>query len=554
MESKPANETEKKVSAVDETNGDQTSEEQYGTVHNIGHLSRKLSWRQMQLMIIGGSIGTALFVTIGAGLMSAGPGSLFLAFVIYSIFLACCNNCMAEMSTYMPISGGWIRMASHWVDDALGFALGWNFFLYEATLIPYEISALNLVITFWSDNIPPAAICCACIVAYGTHNVNLELILIFLVFGFTFVTMVGGNPQHDAYGFRYWKTPGAFAEYITTGSLGRFEGFLSGLWRAAFVIVGPEYCAMLAAEAKYPRKTLKKAFKTMYFRFALFFIGGALAVGIVIPYNDATLVAINSGEADGSGTGAASPYVIAMQNMGIGVLPHITNALLMTSIFSAGNSYVYCASRTLYSLALDGHAPKVLRKLTKSGVPIYCFAITMIFPFLSLLILGSNASQVVLWLANLTTAAQIIDFIGMCLVYIFFHRAMQAQNFSRDTLPYKGYFQPYSAWAGLIFMIFVVCCYGYAIFLPGSFSVGDFFIYYLMVFVCIVLYLGWKFIKKTKVIPALEVDLIWEAPAIDAYEVALAEEEDDDNSDGGLWDEVRRWRRTKFGKKNGDHE
>ena len=142
----------------------------------------------------------------------------------------------------------------------------------------------------------------------------------------------------------------------------------------------------------------------------------------------------------------------------------------------------------------------------------------------------------------------------MCLVYIFFHRAMQAQNFSRDMLPYKGYFQPYSAWAGLIFMIFVVCCYGYAIFLPGSFSVGDFFIYYLMVFVCIVLYLGWKFIKKTKVIPALEVDLIWEAPAIDAYEVALAEEEDDDNSDGGLWDEVRRWRRTKFGKKNGDHE
>lgn len=154
---------------------------------------------------------------------------------------------------------------------------------------------------------------------------------------------------------------------------------------------------MLAAEAKSPRKTLKKAYKTLYWRFAIFFIGGALAVGIVIPYNDPTLVAINTGVASGSGTGAASPYIIAMQNMGISVLPHITNALLMTSIFSAGNSYVYCASRSLYALALDGHAPKVLRKCTKSGVPIYCFGITMIFPFLSFLILGSNASQVVLW-------------------------------------------------------------------------------------------------------------------------------------------------------------
>lgn len=143
------------------------SDDIVGTVQDVHHLERKLSWRQMQLMIIGGSIGTALFITIGAGLISAGPGSLFLGFILYSTFLAACNNCMAEMAVYMPVSGGWIRMASHWVDDALGMALGWNFFLYQATLIPYEISALNLVITFWSDKVPAAAICVGCIVLYG---------------------------------------------------------------------------------------------------------------------------------------------------------------------------------------------------------------------------------------------------------------------------------------------------------------------------------------------------------------------------------------------------
>ena len=94
----------------------------------------------------------------------------------------------------------------------------------------------------------------------------------------------------------------------------------------------------MAGEASHPRKNLKSAFKTIYFRFGFFFIGGALACGIVIPYNDKNLMSIL--ESDGGSTAASSPYVIAMQNMGIDVLPHITNALLVTSIFSAGNSYV----------------------------------------------------------------------------------------------------------------------------------------------------------------------------------------------------------------------
>ena len=170
------------------------------------------------------------------------------------------------------------------------------------------------------------------------------MILILMLFAFTFVTMVGGNPKHDAYGFRYWKHPGAFGEYLATGSLGQFEGFLGSLWAASFCIVGPEYISMVAAEAKRPRIYIKQAFKTVYWRFGLFFIGGALCTGIVIPYNDPTLVRVLGG-GKGGGTAAASPYVIAMQNLAITGFPHLVNALLVTSIFSAGNAYTYCATR-----------------------------------------------------------------------------------------------------------------------------------------------------------------------------------------------------------------
>ncbi|CRG89356.1 General amino acid permease AGP2 [Talaromyces islandicus] len=507
-------------------------------IDNNDQLKRHLGNRQIQLIAIGGSIGTAVFVTIASGgLAKAGPGSLFLAYTIYSCMMGLVNNCMAEMAVFMPVSGAFIRMAGHWVDEAFGFWAGWNFFLYEVLLIPFEITALSLVLTFWRDDIPVEAVVAACIVLFFVLNAFTvkwfgeaefwlatgKVILILIVFLFTFITMVGGNPKHDAYGFRYWNSPGAFAEHITTGSLGRFEGFLAAVWSASFTVVGPEYMSMIAGETKLPRRYLKAAFKTTYARFAFFFIGSALCVGIVIPFNDKTLLDIISGSASGSGTAAASPYVIAMGNLGISVLPHITNALLVTSIFSAGNAYTYYGTRSLYSLALQGQAPKALRRCTKSGVPIYCLLIVSVFPFLAFLNVSSGSAKVLTWLINIITASQIIDYIIICVTYLFFYRALRAQNIDRRTLPYYGYFQPYSAWIGLGWMTMVVFVYGYTTFLPGSWSVGDFFTYYTMVLVAPILFFGWKVIKRTRFVKPHEADLIWDRPVIDAYEASFTE-------------------------------
>lgn len=429
-----------------------------------------------------------------------------------------------------PITGSFIRFAGKWVDEAFGFMSGWNFYLYEAAMIPFEISAINLILTFWRDDIPVAAVCAACIVLYGVFNVfavkwygeaefwlsSGKFLLIIIVFCFTFVTMVGGNPQHDAYGFRYWKTPGAFAEHIHTGSLGRFQGFLGSLWSAAFTIVGPEYLAIVAGEAERPRIYLKQAFKTVYWRFGFFFIGGALCVGIVIPYNDATLVANNS-----LGTAAGSPYVIAMQNLGIGVLPHITNALMITSIFSAGNAYTYCAMRSLYGLALEGQAPKIFAKTSRSGIPVYAFALTMLFPLLSFLAISSGTAVALTWFANLTQAAQMVDYIVMCTTYLFFYRALAAQGIDRATLPYRGWGQPYAAWIGLVAECVIVVMYGYETFYPDEWDLGVFFSYYTMIFLAVVTYSGWKILKRTKVVRPEEADLVWDRPVIDAYEESI---------------------------------
>jgi yeast amino acid transporter len=345
-----------------------------------------------------------------------------------------------------------------------------------------------------------------------------KVILIAILYGFTVVTMVGGNPKLDVYGFRYWNNPGPFSKYLHTGSLGSFEGFLSSLFLAALLIVGPEYVAMVAAEAKRPRAYIKNAYETIYWRFAIFFIGGAVCVGIIIPHNEPRLVAILSGARGGSGTAAASPYVIAMQNLGISGLPHLVNALLLTSIFSAGNTYVYAAVRTLYGLSLEGRAPAVFRKVTKTGVPVYCFVVVIAISLLSFLQVSKGSARVLSILISLLTGGCIINFIVMAATYIFFHRACQAQSINRKEFPYFARLQPYCAWFGLAFEVVILFCLGYSVFLPGRWDIVDFFSNYAMLLLAPITYFGWKFAKRTKIVQPEQADLVWERPVFDAYE------------------------------------
>ncbi|KAL7945558.1 putative arginine permease [Trichoderma barbatum] len=504
-------------------------------ITTAGELHREMSIRTIFMLGVGGGIGTALFVSIGGALNSAGPAGLLLGFVVYNIVLANINNSMAEMTTYMPVSGSFIRLAGHWVDDALGFAGGWNFYIYLGLIVPFEITALSLVLSYWSPNIPAGAICAGCIVLYIAINIfavsiygaaefwlcSGKALLMVILMMFTLVTMCGGNPQHDAFGFRHWKDPGPFLEYYSTGTTGKFEGFLTALWFASFTCVGPEFLSIAASEVKHPRKYVKKAYKALYARIIVFFIGGALAITIILSPNDKVLNALYKHGSGSTGSAAASPYIIAMQNLGIVGLPNLITALFATTIFAAGNTVLYSATRCLYGMSLEGRAPKFLRKVTKSGTPIYCFAVTMVFPLLSLLQLGSGSSTVLTWLINLATGATLIYFITALITYIRFHRACQVQGFNRDNLPYKGWFQPYSAWFALIFELVIIVFYGYRSLHP--FNVSGFVTAYFMPFFVPCLFIGWKLIKKTKFIRAKDVDLVWEAPLIDAYEASLEE-------------------------------
>ncbi|KAL9124777.1 MAG: hypothetical protein Q9217_005930, partial [Psora testacea] len=285
---------------------------------------------------------------------------------------------MAELVTYLPISSPFIRFAGRYVDEAFGVAAGYNFFVFEAALVPFEIVACNVIIHYWSDIVPAGGIIAIVIALYGLINVFAvkwygesefwlalgKVILIIGLIFYTFITMLGGNPLNDRFGFRYWRDPGSFAELYKTGSLGRFLGFLQCLIQASFTIAGPDYVSMAAGEAENPRVVMPRAFNKVFGRLMAFFVLGSLAVGINVPYTDPELKAAFENGEPGA---AASPYVVAMNRLRITVLPDIVNALVLSAAFSAGNSYVYCASRSLFGLALEGKAPKVFTRCTRNG-------------------------------------------------------------------------------------------------------------------------------------------------------------------------------------------
>ncbi|KAF8206916.1 general amino acid permease AGP2 [Mycena galopus ATCC 62051] len=527
-----------------------SSEQPTPSAHQRDQTHRTLKPRHVQLISIGGVIGTVLFVQIGTGLPIGGPGGLLLAFIAWSTVVLAINNCLTEMVTWIPISSPYVRYADHFVDEALGVCSGFNLFFGIGTSIPYEIVAFNLMLNFWTDKIPVISVILFMILCYGFLNLVavqfygesefwLAIGKVLLILGlllFTFVVMVGGNPDHDAFGFRYWrgepftvdarplslitfKVPGGpFVPYLYEGSLGHFLGFLSSLIQASFTISGPEYIAMTAGEAARPRDTLPRCFNSLVARLLVFFILGALSVGILVPYTDPKLLS-TAVVRPGAGT---SPYVIAMQRLHLSGLAHVVNALVMLSIFSAGNSYVYTTSRTLFGMALEGRVPRVLARCNARGVPVYAVCATMLWSTLAFLQLGSSSGVVLQWITRFGTVSGMANYAMIAFTYLRFHAALKAQGISRESLPHRSAWQPFCGYYAFIASTVMALLAGYAVFLPGNWNVSTFVFSYALVALLPAIFVGWKLARRTKWRTLREIDFFKEERTeVDAYESKL---------------------------------
>jgi yeast amino acid transporter len=203
----------------------------------------------------------------------------------------------------------------------------------------------------------------------------------------------------------------------------------------------------------------------------------------------------------------SSPFVIAMNRLQIQGLPHLVNALIMTSIFSSGNGLLFSATRTLHGMSLEGHAPSFLSYCTRGGVPIYALGVSLSFCLLAFLQSGSSSAEVMNYLVDLVTCCQLINYLFTAITYRHFYSSLKKQRISRDSLPYKGRFQPYTSYVAMGGTIFMLLAGGYDLFLSGGWDIMWFFLDYGMIGFFIVAFIGWKIFNRTRYVRPGTADL-----------------------------------------------
>jgi AAT family amino acid transporter len=477
-------------------------------------LRRSLSPRQVQMIAIGGTIGTGLFLGTGKALATGGPASLLLCYTIVGGIVFVTMLSLGEMAAFVPVAGSFCTFAGRYVDDAFGFALTWNYWFNDAVSTAADLVALQLVMDYWHTTFPwygLGLIIWALIVAANIINVRaygeveywlclLKVVTIIIFIILSIAVNAGGNTAHEYIGGKNWHLPDA-------PFVGGIGGFASVFVTASFAYGGTESIAITAGETRDPARQLPRVVKNVFWRILLFYVLSALMIGLNVAYNYPGLKTKSA---------VTSPFTIAFQMAGSTVAGSFVNAVIMTSVISAGNHALFAGSRLLYTLGVNGHAPKVFTHLTRYQVPWVAVLTTSI---ISGLLFGASfigAGQLWTWLQNIVGVSNQLSWISIGIASLRFRAGIKAQG-KEHLLPFKNWTYPWGPIITIVLTGFIILVQGWSCFSP-TFSPIDFVSYYIELPIFVLMIVGWKLLKRTKFRRVHEMDLVTDVYTVEDIE------------------------------------
>ncbi|ENW31980.1 amino acid permease [Acinetobacter lwoffii] len=474
---------------------------------NTMQLQRKLGARHLNMIAIGGSIGTGLFLASGATIANAGPGGALLAYVLIGIMIYFLMTSLGELATHNPTSGAFFTYGTKYVEGGFGFALGWNYWYNWAITVAFELVAVQFIMKFWFPDIPGvywSAIFLAIIFGINALTVKgfgesefffslvkVLAIIAFIIIGIWMIVKIMLTPGTEA--FANWSIGDA-------PFVGGFQALIGVAMIAGFSFQGTEMVGVAAGESKNPKKTIPVAIKQIFWRILLFYIVCIFIIGTLIAYNDPRLL-----QAAATDNIALSPFTLLYEKAGFAFAASIMNAVILTAILSAGNSGMYSSTRMLFDMARKGSAPKMFARLDPRGVPMNALYATTAIAALCFLTTFFGEQEVFNWLLNMSGMCGFIVWLGIAISHYRFRKGYLAQGYKLEDLAYRAKFFPFAPWFAFILCAIVVLGQNYQDVLSGQWM--GVLSTYISIPLFLAIWFGYKWKKKTKLVSYQEMDV-----------------------------------------------
>ncbi|KAJ6185689.1 Amino acid/polyamine transporter I [Penicillium mononematosum] len=486
-----------------------TTPEAHQSEHALGFtdIYGSLTPRQVSIITIGSAIGTGLMVGTGRALSMSGPAAIIISYTIVGFAVYLVLSALGEVGSWLPKPYTVADQAVRFCHPALGFSLGWIFWLKYAVVTPNQLTAAALVVSYWvgAERVNPGiwiTVFLSIIVTLNFVNHRLPSKIEFYVSSFKLVVMLGlmilstvialgGGPDQEAKGFRYWSHPGAFGarHHRDHGLLEKFYITCSTMSSATFAYIGSERSGL----AHFPnvRKATSRAIQNTFYRIMVFHLLAITLLGMIA---------------------AASAFVAALYLAGISVLPDLLNACILLFVLSIADYDLYLATKAMCDLAVKHRAPAFLSRTTRRGVPIYALAVCSSTATLAYLNVRQDSTVVFGYFVDMVTMLGLLTWISILVTHISFVRARKAQGIPDKALAFRARFGLPGTCLALLLCLFISVAIVF-----DSFSFDDsgvrtldvksFIASYISIPVYISLMVGYKLAVHSKRVDPKEADL-----------------------------------------------
>jgi L-asparagine permease len=410
--------------------------------------------RQLQMIAIGGAIGTGLFLGAGGRLVKAGPG-LFLVYGVCGIFVFFILRALGELVLHRPSSGSFVSYAREFFGEKAAYAVGWMYFLNWAMTSIVDTTAIATYLHHWTSfgAIPQWLLALIALVVVLSMNmisvawfgelefwaalIKVFALIAFLVVGIVFLAGRFHIDGHDT-------GPGIWAEHgglFPTGVI----PLLVTASGVVFAYAGVELVGIAAGETAEPEKIMPRAINSVIARIAVFYVGSVVLLSLLLPYTS-----FKAGE---------SPFVTFFSKIGFSGAGDLMNVVVLTAALSSLNAGLYSTGRVMHSLAMSGSGPKFASRMTKRGVPYGGIAMTAVICLFGIVLNAfkpGEAFEIVLEDAALGIIA---SWAMIVLCQLRFYKQTQAGTLERPS--FRMPFTPYSGYLTLVFLVFILVLMGF---------------------------------------------------------------------------------------------